>query len=722
MADVKTAYTTQELIDILCLAKSNVLLRAARENWQSIPRPGRGGGNLWLINSMPEHTRASITLAIAKQMEQVPALISRQSDIVVPDYAWTRGKARYRVVCEWQAAVKQAKTKGIGAREATKTFIAAVKSGLLLPVETVKAAGGISLPTLYRWRDALLANGQDIEALADKRGGWLNGQKKGLGQIDEQAEQAFLSVYLKPNQPSVQYAYNAMELVLAKQQVPVPSYSTVRRFIQRFDSVHHDLVVLMREGEKAYIDKVGSYLSRDDSVLEVGDVLIADGHKLNFLVKNPETGKPCRMTLIGWQDWKSRMFVGFEIMVNENTQAISASLFRSIINLGKLPKATYIDNGKAFKNKFFDGDVDLEDFDGLYARLGIYVQHSMPYCARTKIIERWWGDFDRQCEVGLASYTGASIEGKPAHMQRNEIWHKAQHEKSGANVPTVEDVIRIVTEYARWKAFQPHPTMPGTTPYALFMAGRGEGYPVEEVEALSRQFLHRKPIHPSRCRFVLHGIEFESDVLHGINKELTVHYAYSDLSEVYVYDAGRLLCTARPVATVNPLAAVFGDALDMEKVKAGQKQVAALRRETRRQASALVAWGASSEALTALPWMQPASERKQALTLRKGGVSVEQIALPTPIMTEAQVSELAEYAKAIQSQHASVPSYEVPSFFCSQSEKYEYLFDLSVCQGVRLSGEHQDFMAQYEQTDAYQGAARRYEKLRTLFSVQEATA
>ena len=43
----------------------------------------------------------------------------------------------------------------------------------------------------------------------------------------------------------------------------------------------------MREGEKAFHDKVEQYIVRDISKIEVGDVLIADGHDLNFLVINP---------------------------------------------------------------------------------------------------------------------------------------------------------------------------------------------------------------------------------------------------------------------------------------------------------------------------------------------------------------------------------------------------------------------------------------------------
>ena len=84
--------------------------------------------------------------------------------------------------------------------------------------------------------------------------------------------------------------------------------------------------------------------------------MVADGHRLAVQCLNPFTGKPCRATLIGYLDWKSTALVGYEIMLEENTQAITSALRNAIINLGKIPKICYQDNGKAFRAKFFTGD------------------------------------------------------------------------------------------------------------------------------------------------------------------------------------------------------------------------------------------------------------------------------------------------------------------------------------------------------------------------------
>ena len=76
----------------------------------------------------------------------------------------------------------------------------------------------------------------------------------------------------------------------------IPADITFRRYAKWFKDNNYDKWILARDGEKALSDKVEPYIKRDASLLEVGDVLVADGHKLAFQVINPFTGKPCRAT------------------------------------------------------------------------------------------------------------------------------------------------------------------------------------------------------------------------------------------------------------------------------------------------------------------------------------------------------------------------------------------------------------------------------------------
>ena len=217
-----------------------------------------------------------------------------------------------------------------------------------------------------------------------------------------------------------------------------------------------DKWTLARDGIKALKDKVEPYIVRDTSILEIGQVLVADGHTLNFQVINPFTGKPSRATLIGFLDWKSGGLVGYDIMLEENTQNIASALRNAILTMDKIPEYVYQDNGRAFKSKFFNGDSKFEElgFTGIYEKLGIKPVYATPYNARAKVIERFFLDFQESFEKLMPSYIGTSIDNKPAYMNRNEKLHKQIHEQKANFVPTIEQALILVREWLKFKHSQ----------------------------------------------------------------------------------------------------------------------------------------------------------------------------------------------------------------------------------------------------------------------------
>ena len=92
--------------------------------------------------------------------------------------------------------------------------------------------------------------------------------------------------------------------------------------------------------------------------------------------------------------------MGYEIMVEENIQAVAGALRNAVLELGKFPKAALLDNGKAFKAKVFTSELSLEEcgFYGMFARLGIITSFAWPYNAQSKPIERFFGTFSDSFE------------------------------------------------------------------------------------------------------------------------------------------------------------------------------------------------------------------------------------------------------------------------------------------------------------------------------------
>ena len=276
----------------------------------------------------------------------------------------------------------------------------------------------------------------------------------------------FLKFLLHPNKFSIGKAISLTIQILKNNEVQnIPSIITFRRYAENFRKHNFDRWTLIREGEKAYHDKVEAYIERDISKLEVGDVLIADGHVLNFQVINPFTGKPTRATLVGFLDWKSTALVGYEIMMTENTQCIASALRNAIINLGLIPKIVYQDKGKAFRAKYFQNcNFEESGFNGVYENLGIKSVFAKPYNARAKVIERFFLEFQEEFEKLMPSYTGTSIENKPAWMKRGEKFHRELHLKTtGGKIPTIQEAIKLINCWIEYHNSKPCPNAPEMT-------------------------------------------------------------------------------------------------------------------------------------------------------------------------------------------------------------------------------------------------------------------
>ena len=177
--------------------------------------------------------------------------------------------------------------------------------------------------------------------------------------LNDEMKNILLTLLIHPSKYNYGKAIKLTKEILIKRGYEnLPSDISFKRFAKHFRKNSYAEWVLKREGMKAYHDKVEPYIERDISKIEVGDILVADGHVLNFQVISPFTGKSTRATLVGFLDWKSTALVDYEIMMSENTQCIASALRNAIINLGMIPKVVYQDNYKAFKSRFFQ-NVDF---------------------------------------------------------------------------------------------------------------------------------------------------------------------------------------------------------------------------------------------------------------------------------------------------------------------------------------------------------------------------
>lgn len=231
----------------------------------------------------------------------------------LPAWAETTALARADLLHAWEKYKPSTlPTSGGGGREAgvgvqLDAFLAAYNSGVLLPA-LFKALGPVSRGTLYRWERQYADSGRDYTALAPAWGG----HNKGKSKVTDDEKNILLTQLLHQHQLKVHTAITNTKAVLRMRGIPSPSSErTLARFAKEFEAQNYDKWVLAREGEKALNDKVLPYIKRDSSLLSVGDVLVADGHRMNFQVINPYTGRPCRPTMLGFFDWASRDLCGW---------------------------------------------------------------------------------------------------------------------------------------------------------------------------------------------------------------------------------------------------------------------------------------------------------------------------------------------------------------------------------------------------------------------------
>lgn len=339
-------------------------------------------------------------------------------------------------------------------------FVDLVKGGYIMQTEYQLIGKKLSFQTIERW-DNKLRNGKNVP---DDLFGPI--RQKQEDQILTPAHIEILKTcLLQKNKPrKAEVIRNALAAFAAK-GMEIPSSYKCGAWVDKYCEDFAATTKLIRESRKLMRDGMMPYIDRDIDQINFMDVMVADGHTFNDMVINPTTGKPARPTMIAWLDMRTLMIMGYEIMFTENTMGIASAFRMACVNAARilgidgavLPRMVYMDNGKAFRSKFFNSAPDLEgNIGGLFDRLMIHglehVSYAKPYNADAKVIERVFGilgEFERR----LPTYSGYNIDNKPANMKRAEPLAKEifnQHiEKHG--YPTLYEfygqVQQWMTEY-----------------------------------------------------------------------------------------------------------------------------------------------------------------------------------------------------------------------------------------------------------------------------------
>lgn len=432
--------------------------------------------------------------------------------------------------------------------------------------------GKISIRTLQRWNKNYLEANKDWKALVNNYSYGCESQL--ITDLSDIEKYYLLKYMLHQNKFNLGKAYELICIELkAKGFNKICSLSSYRRVWQYVIANHAEMVAFSRGGMKSALDTELPHITKDLTKLNVGDVIVGDGHTLDFMVLNPLTNKPCRATLVGFEDEASRDLIGYDIMITENTQVIASALRHAIINLGKMPKIVHLDNGRAFKGKTFTGskaDFASSGIQGLYAKLGIKTTFSKPYNGRAKNIERFFNEFTGSLAKLMPSYIGNNIQNQPASTKRNEKFHKIIQ---GSYVPTIEETKAIIDEWLN-KVYRQRRALnaPDKTIAQYVEAGKGKGIDIDLLDDLML-VSEERCIHKGAVQ--LFKTWYYSDKMVGLSQKVVAKYDMFDLSYLKIFSLkGEFICRAERQESIHPYAELLGTAKDLadfkQKIKANQ--------------------------------------------------------------------------------------------------------------------------------------------------------
>jgi putative transposase len=457
--------------------------------------------------------------------------------------------------------------------------------------ELYKLKGERKERALRIWLDEYISSKYNMYALINKNKHANRGRK-----VTYFEQNFLLNKLLNPNQIKIGSAITQLKSMANLKLCESPSDErTLRRWCQDWADNHPAEWAQARKGSKYVSERIIKSIIRDDSLLKVGDVWVADGHVLSFDIMNPATGKAQRMTMIMVMDWASRYPVGASLAFTEDSQHILAAFRNGFLNasiltrnnptednvtqlldndndnnhldnetdnehlaeypayhpdfpLAVLPKYVYLDNGRAFKSKLFNErweDHDLStELCGIFPRLNIGVTFAESYNAKAKIIERFFKTFQEQFERFIESFRGSSIPDKPANLMRNEVWAKKLFDRKP---PTIEETMQLIAFYVRHMYGEtPHSALKHRTPYQVF--SNAVVQPDRQIEAQRLNFLmlaiERKSIRSEGIR-LNHLLYWHEKLIDYIGKPCIIRFDFKDARWIMVYTIeDKFICQA----------------------------------------------------------------------------------------------------------------------------------------------------------------------------------
>jgi hypothetical protein len=306
---------------------------------------------------------------------------------------------RLEILQEWE---KFAGERGVKPWECVKEFLAELSDNK------------VCRATLFNWK-AAYRNG--LAALAPGKR-----EKTGVSEstFSPEALEFMSDTYLTQNQLSIRECYKKLKKMAKYKGWKIGSYTTAKRYC---NSIPPEVRELKRNGPKKFEDRVVPYIQRDPESLKPMDMIDCDHHQMDIAVRY--NGRVIFPWLTLWMDDGSFKPLGWCLNDRPNSDTIAISFYKQTLVNG-LPVGVHLDNGKDFLSKFLQGKrinkkkikIEIEPIvKGVFDMLGVKIHQALPYNAKSKPIEKFFGILEAEFSKWMRGYRGRNVPARPEKLK-----------------------------------------------------------------------------------------------------------------------------------------------------------------------------------------------------------------------------------------------------------------------------------------------------------------
>jgi putative transposase len=450
-------------------------------------------------------------------------------------------------------------------------------------LEALAKKHGVQIGSVYRW-GKISDWGDDLSGLVPK-------DRKDRGSpraIHPEAWTFALAGYSDCNKkPSIKETFLGVCVFCEKKGITAPNYYTLRRNLKAWGAAHPQQSFLLRNGVEAWENAYGMYIPRDTDALAVNEIWMLDHSPMDMFCAHPKTGKPVRPWVTACMDVRSRVMMGHVMCLTPSSQTIARTLRAAITReeYHGIPQAIYVDNGKDFRCKRFDGtmqhygkiDVSREMMTVISA-LNIRKIQARPYRGQSKAqVERWFGTIERGFVNMLPGYAGHDIQSRP----RKKLKEQIENGELLSFEETKDFFVKAVDAYHHRK----HRGLSDQAPLAVFYDLWDRKQRLARPEVLDLLLMKKEDKKITRDGIRIEGqiyYRYDETFAGAIGQRATVGYDPDDPTYVVAWVEGK--CIGRVPIRTN---VAYGDAEMLSERIAFQKREAKMRLKQEKEMMAL---------------------------------------------------------------------------------------------------------------------------------------